>query len=60
MRIPPKYTQALAVTILGAATVFTVVVLVFIIVFVLSKGLPGINWEFLFSCLLYTSPSPRD
>ena len=49
MRIPPKYTQALAVTILGAATVFTVVVLVFIIVFVLSKGLPGINWEFLFS-----------
>jgi phosphate transport system permease protein len=49
MRVPPKYTQALAVTILGAATVFTVVVLVFIIVFVLSKGLPGINWEFLFS-----------
>jgi phosphate transport system permease protein len=49
MRIPPKYTQVLAVTILGAATVFTVAVLVFIIVFVLSKGLPGINWEFLFS-----------
>lgn len=49
MRIPPKYTQALAVTILGAATAFTVVVLVFIIVFVLSKGLPGINSEFLFS-----------
>ncbi len=49
MRVSPKYTQALAVTILGAATVFTVVVLVFIIVFVLSKGLPGINWEFLFS-----------
>ncbi len=49
MRIPPKYTQILAVTILGAATVFTVAVLVFIIVFVLSKGLPGINWEFLFS-----------
>ncbi len=49
MRIPPKYTQALAVTVLGAATVFTVVVLVFIIVFVLSKGLPGINGEFLFS-----------
>jgi phosphate transport system permease protein len=49
VRIPPKYTQALAVTVLGAATVFTVVVLVFIIVFVLSKGLPGINGEFLFS-----------
>jgi phosphate transport system permease protein len=49
MRIPPKYTQALAVMILGAATAFTVVVLVFIIVFVLSKGLPGINFEFLFT-----------
>ena len=53
MRIPPRYTQMLAVTILGAATAFTVVVLVFIIVFVLSKGLPGINLEFLFS-------SPKD
>ena len=53
MRIPPRYTQLLAVTILGAATAFTVVVLVFIIVFVLSKGLPGINLEFLFS-------SPKD
>ena len=49
MRIAPKYTQALAVTILGAATALTVLVLVFIIVFVLSKGLPGINLEFLFS-----------
>lgn len=49
MRIAPKYTQVLAVTILGSATALTVVVLVFIIVFVLSKGLPGINLEFLFS-----------
>ena len=49
MRIPPKYTQALAVAILGAATALTVVVLVFIIVFVLGKGLPGITMEFLFS-----------
>lgn len=49
MRIPPKYTQMLAVTVLGGATAFTVVVLVFIIVFVLSKGLPGITTEFLFS-----------
>jgi len=49
MRIPPKYTQAVAVAILGAATTLTVVVLVFIIVFVLGKGLPGINLEFLCS-----------
>jgi phosphate transport system permease protein len=43
----------LAVALLGAATALTVAVLVFIIVFVLSKGLPGINMEFLFS-------SPKD
>jgi len=49
MRIPPKYTQALAVVILGGATAFTVAVLVYVIVFVLSKGLPGISIEFLFS-----------
>lgn len=49
MRVPPKYTQALAVTILGAATAFTVAILIFIIVFVLGKGLPGISFEFLFT-----------
>ena len=53
MRIPPKVTQALAVTILGVATLLTVVVLVFIIAFVLVKGLPGVTWEFL-------SSSPKD
>lgn len=47
MRVSPKITQALAVTVLGAATLLTVVVLVFIIVFVLGKGLPGVTWEFL-------------
>ena len=53
MRIPPKYTQILAVAILGSATAFTVAILAFIIVFVLGKGLPGVSWEFLFS-------SPKD
>lgn len=53
MRIPPKITQALAVTILGAATLLTLAVLVFIVVFVLGKGLPGVTLEFLFS-------SPKD
>lgn len=47
MRIPPKITQALAVSLLGFATLLTVVVLLFIIVFVLGKGLPGVTWEFL-------------
>jgi phosphate transport system permease protein len=53
MRISPKITQALAVTVLGAATLLTLVILVFVIVFVLGKGLPGVSWEFLFS-------SPKD
>lgn len=49
MRMPPKVTQAIAVTLLGTATFLTVVILVFIIGFVLTKGLPGVNMEFLFS-----------
>lgn len=49
MRIPPKYTQALAVAVLGGATVFTLAVLVFIIVFVLDKGLPVVSLQFLFT-----------
>jgi phosphate transport system permease protein len=53
VRVPPKITQALAVLILGAATLLTVVVLVFIIAFVLVKGLPGLTWEFL-------SSAPKD
>jgi phosphate transport system permease protein len=49
MRVSPKITQALAVTVLGAATLLTLVILMFVIVFVLGKGLPGVSWEFLFS-----------
>ncbi len=49
MRIPPKYTQATAVTILGGATVLTIVILVFIIFFILEKGLPVISLNFLTS-----------
>ena len=49
MRISPKFTQALAVLILGAATLLTVAVLLFVIAFVLIKGLPGVTWTFLSS-----------
>lgn len=49
MRISPKFTQALAVLILGAATLLTVAVLLFVIAFVLVKGLPGVTWTFLSS-----------
>jgi len=47
VRIPPKITQAMAVILLGAATLFTVIVLVLIIAFVLKRGVPEISWEFL-------------
>ena len=53
MRISPKITQALAVVLLGIATFLTVAVLVFVIVFVLIKGLPWVTWEFL-------SSAPKD
>ena len=49
MRISPKFTQALAVLILGTATLLTVAVLLFVIAFVLIKGLPGVTWTFLSS-----------
>ncbi|MEI8243733.1 MAG: phosphate ABC transporter permease PstA [bacterium] len=47
MRLAPKYTQVAAVGALGAATLLTLAVLVFIIVFVLDKGLPAVTWSFL-------------
>jgi len=47
LRISPKITQAFAVLLLGAATVMTVVVLIFVIAFVLVKGLPWVTWDFL-------------
>ena len=53
MRIPPKIAQVVAVAVLGAATLLTVVVLVFVIAFVLVKGLPGVTWDFL-------SSAPKD
>ena len=42
-RIPPKYTQMVAVGLLGAATLFTLAVLVFVVFFVLEKGLRVVN-----------------
>jgi phosphate transport system permease protein len=53
VRIPPKIAQVVAVAVLGAATLLTVAVLVFVIAFVLVKGLPGVTWDFL-------SSAPKD
>ena len=53
MRIHPRHTQSIAVFLLGAATLLTLAILLFIIVFVLEKGIPVLSAEFLFS-------NPRD
>lgn len=49
MRIHPRYTQRGAAAVLGGATVLTLMILVFIIIFILEKGLPVINLKFLTS-----------
>ena len=46
-RVPPRWSQAVAVTLLWAATGLTVGVLVFIVGFVLKKGLPEVSVAFL-------------
>lgn len=48
MRIHPRYTQRGAIALLGGATLITLLILVFIIVFILEKGLPVISLHFLF------------
>jgi len=49
MRIPPRFTQHGAIALLGGGTLVTVIILVFIVVFVLEKGLPVLSLSFLFS-----------
>ncbi|MGE5499158.1 MAG: phosphate ABC transporter permease PstA [Syntrophothermus sp.] len=49
MRIHPRHMQKGAVAVLGAATLLTVLILIFIIFFILEKGLPVLSLSFLFS-----------
>lgn len=49
MRIPPKRIQWVAVLVMGLATLFTLAILAFIILFVLEKGLPVVSLKFLFT-----------
>ncbi|MBN2403714.1 MAG: phosphate ABC transporter permease PstA [Spirochaetes bacterium] len=49
MIIHPRHTQIIAISMLVILTVFTLAILVFIILFVFSKGLPYISFDFLFS-----------
>lgn len=47
MRVNPRVEQRIVGVLLWGMTVVTVAVLVFIIAFVLKKGLPAVNWGFL-------------
>jgi phosphate transport system permease protein len=47
--MPPKYTQLAAQLVMGLATLATLAILVFIILFVLEKGLPVVGLKFLLS-----------
>jgi len=47
VRIHPRYTQFLAVVLLLTATVVTLGILIFIIFFILEKGLPVVDLDFL-------------
>ena len=47
MKLYPKHTQKAAVAVLGSATLLTLTALIFIIAFVLQKGLPVLSWSFL-------------
>lgn len=47
MRLNPKVSQRIMVTILGFATGLALLILFFIIIFILSKGIPILDWKFL-------------
>ncbi|MEI7810929.1 MAG: phosphate ABC transporter permease PstA [Ignavibacteria bacterium] len=47
MRIHPRHIQKVAVVMLGGAALFTLLILIFIIGFILEKGLPVISLRFL-------------
>ena len=53
MRVPPRTTQTIAKVVLWALTALTVAVLLFIVIFVLRRGLPELTPAFL-------SEGPRD
>lgn len=49
MILKPRYSQWIAVALLGLATLASIAVCAYIIGFILQKGLPVLSWEFLFS-----------
>ena len=51
-RLSPKITQWIAKGLIWAATILTVAVLLFIVIYTLSRGMPHVNWR-----LLSTQPT---
>jgi phosphate transport system permease protein len=49
MKVHPRYTQIIAISLLVLLTVFTLAILVFIIVFIFGRGLPYVTFDFLFT-----------
>lgn len=47
MKIAPRTSQGIARIVLWTMTIITVAILVYIIAFVLRKGIPALSWEFL-------------
>jgi phosphate transport system permease protein len=47
MRLNPKVSQGIMITILGIATGIALLILFFIIIFILNKGIPVLDWKFL-------------
>jgi phosphate transport system permease protein len=47
MRMNPKITQKVAKTLIWASALFVIVILLAIVIFILIKGVPEINWQFL-------------
>ena len=49
MKVHPRHTQIVAISLLVLLTVFTLAILIFIIVFIFGKGLPYVTFDFLFT-----------
>jgi phosphate transport system permease protein len=47
MKLDPRTAQGIARVVLWTLTVITVAILVYIIIFVLRKGIPALSWDFL-------------
>ncbi len=47
MKLDPRTSQGIARVVLWTLTIITVAILVYIIAFVLRKGIPALSWEFL-------------